>query len=892
MSWDTQLDDAQRALRLVAASPSEARQLATVTYQAAVDHGQLEAASVSQRARGLAEVYLGDIDTAVAHLSQAVLIANRAHLPQVAAEARMSLAFALIRQGRLRRAVSEITSALDTLDATRRGQGLAQRGAIFQQLGRLGEATADYRRALPLLRRADDVVWIQRVFCNRGVLHAFRHEYHLALRDLTDAERLCSESGLTLSSAIVQENLALVQRRLGNVPKALAYLDDAEQTYLAAGAARGSLLLERSEILFSVHLYSEAQQACQDAVAEFERTQQHLSLPEARLLLARVASLNDDPDHAMAEARRAVLEFRRQHRAEWVVVAQCALLLARLDASDEKTPTPGEMERAGHAAAEAAWPATALEMRLRAGLVAVATRRSRSDGLRLLESVSDARRRGTADRRVKGWYATAVLRRETGDRRGSKAAARRGLRIIDEYRRTIAATDLRARVSGLGLELSRLGLGMALESGDPSQVFEWAELSRSRHLRERPALPTDDDPRTTQLLAELRSTVAEIRERHGVPSAQARLLSRQVSLERAIRDATRGRSSHSVAAETRSLRPTDVIAALNGTALVEYVELDEFLSAVCLCDGQVTWHPLGPIAAVGNLLRWLPLEIQRLPRYAPKSPQGRRAIQVLASTTEQLSELLIRPLNRRLGDRPVVVVPTGILQSMPWSLLSTLRERPVTVAPSAGLWLAATQRDRPLGHVLAVAGPGLRAADQEARQVAALYPDGLALVAEDCTVNAVRESVLGVSLLHIAAHGTVRADNPLFSSLLLADGPLTVYDLEQFDLNADTVVMASCESARDVVLAGDEMLGLSAAFLARGVRNVVASVIPVPDASTSKVMVDLHRELARGAPVAEALSAAQRRVDRANPAALAGAAGFVCLGAGTHGDLRARASSD
>src|SRR6185312_7743612 len=124
------------------------------------------------------------------------------------------------------------------------------------------------------------------------------------------------------------------------------------------------------------------------------------------------------------------------------------------------------------------------------------------------------------------------------------------------------------------------------------------------------------------------------------------------------------------------------------------------------------------------------------------------------------------------------------------------------------------------------------------------------LLGPAATVDAVTTSLQKASLLHLAAHGTVRADNPLFSSLRLFDGPLTVYDLERLHHRADTVVLAACESGRDVVLAGDELLGLSASFLSRTTRRVVASVVPVPDAATAPLMVRFHQLMAHGVPVA------------------------------------------
>jgi CHAT domain-containing protein len=138
----------------------------------------------------------------------------------------------------------------------------------------------------------------------------------------------------------------------------------------------------------------------------------------------------------------------------------------------------------------------------------------------------------------------------------------------------------------------------------------------------------------------------------------------------------------------------------------------------------------------------------------------------------------------------------------------------------------------------------------------------------------------GAALAHMAAHGRLSADNPLFSCLTLADGPLVVHDLEHVASLPHTVVLAACDSGRNAVLAGDELLGLGGAFLAGGTAQLVASVVPVPDRETGELMTALHRELATGAVLATALRTVQRRLADESPAAFAAAAGFVCLGAG------------
>ena len=97
------------------------------------------------------------------------------------------------------------------------------------------------------------------------------------------------------------------------------------------------------------------------------------------------------------------------------------------------------------------------------------------------------------------------------------------------------------------------------------------------------------------------------------------------------------------------------------------------------------------------------------------------AVQLTSELGRRLDRGFSGPLRRVVGDRPLVVVPTGRLQTLPWSLLPGCRGRPVTVAPSAALWYLATGRAVRHGPVVAAAGPGLAAAGGEVTAVGRLY---------------------------------------------------------------------------------------------------------------------------------------------------------------------------
>jgi tetratricopeptide (TPR) repeat protein len=875
------VEQARDALRLAGADPARSAALAQAISRQAVRDRDLAALSVAERVLGMTALRLEDPDAALRHLRAAIRQGVRAGSDELAGEARMGLAFALNVRGRARQALREIDTALSCLTGVARARARAQRGAILNQLGRLDEALPDYQAALPVLRRADDLVWVQRVLSNRAVLYGYRQEFTAAEADLHEAEQLCSKLGLDLSLGYAHQNLGWISGLRGDVLTALRYLDLAEQRLRANRAPVGELLTDRCQWLLSVRLLSEARQAAEEAVGEFERQRRNITLPEARVLLAQVAILDGQAGLGLQQASTAVREFGRQGRPRWAALARFTLLRARLAAGPQPGAAPGagvgSLERAAEDLAGAGWTFSALEARILAGQLAAQrgwTSRARAQ----FQQAARHRAKGPALQRAQGWYAESLLRWADGDRRGAAVAARTALRVMDEQRAGLGATDLRAHASGNRVQVAEFGLRMAFETGSPIRVLEWAEQGRASHLMLRPVRPPAD-PGLAATLSELRATVRAISGLRKAGRNTAHLEHRQVALELRIRDHNRRLAPDQAFTPAPPTQVRRLRESVGDAALLEFVQLGDTLHVVTVTKSQIRLCPLCPSTQAYDLVGRAGFALHRLARRGPDDAGIQAARAMLADAAERLDGLLLRPVIREICDRPLVLVPTGALQALPWSILPSCAGRPVTVTPSAALWSTRPPGRGQHGPTLVAAGPGLPGAEAEASAIASLH-DVTALTGEAATVEAVTTAMDGARLAHLAAHGHIHRDNPLFTSLQFADGPLTVYDVERLRRPPRIVVLAACDVGRSVVRAGDEVMGLSVAFLALGTRQVIASVVPVPDAETAPLMIAFHRLLAAGESAAMSMALAQRQLSSGRPAAMAAAAGFVSIGPG------------
>ncbi|HEU0100858.1 MAG TPA: CHAT domain-containing protein [Mycobacteriales bacterium] len=880
--------EARALLRLVDRTPREAEVRALRLLAVARRQGDDAAAAVAGRVAGLSAVHLNRLDSAVVRL-EAAQEHGRAAGRTLAAEAGMSLAFALARRGDGARALRTVSQAVSELTGVARARALVQRGAIAQQFEQLDAALADYRAALPALREAGEWVWVQRVYTNRAVLYVYRGQLEIAHAELTQAERLCTEHGLDLQLAFVVENLAFLHVRRGDVPAALRCLDDAERRHAALGASAGTVLLDRSELLLSVGLAGEARGAAEQAVAELSRTRRYSARPQAQLLLAEACLVGGDLPAARRAAAAAAASFRSQQRSAWAALARQASARCRLADPDRPGPTAQALAKTAAALEEAGWSLAALDSRLLAARAAL-ERGAPGQARALLALSTSPRGRLPVELRVRAWHAEALLRLAEGRPAAALSALRSGVRLVEEHQATLGASDLRSSVTAHRTDLVDLGLELCLKAGRARDVLGWAERGRATALLTRPLQPPAD-PALAQHLVELRGALAGVDEarQRGRP-AQA-LLRRQATIERAVRD--RARQVPGSAARVDYPRVAALASALGDRALVEYVEHRGQLSAVTVVAGRVRLTPLGSTRDVVSLLDHVPLALSRLTRGTSGERSVAAARQLLATVGTRLSALLLDPLLARLGDRRLVVVPSRALSCLPWSLLPGCAGRALTVSPSAALWHRASLRPPRAGPVTVIAGPGLPAAESEAAMIGDVYRDADVLLDTEATVPAVMAALSAAGTAHIAAHGHFRADNPQFSYLRLADGPMTVYDLESLEHVPALVVLAACDTARTSVCLGNEVLGLAAAFLGMGTSALIASLVPVADAAVAPLMVSLHERLRRGASPATALDAVQAEaLGSGSPAQVAAALGLVCLGADHPALPRPRAATE
>lgn len=809
--------------------------------------------------------------TNVGHHERALSLLDQARARATTDDERALIAgtrgYALLELGRLDLAARTADDAVALAGSGDvRGIVLGQRALVRGRAGARDEALADFGEAIALLAHRPE--FLGRCLLNRGTMRLRAGDVHGSAEDFAGAMAAFTDAGLAMQAAKAGHNLGYASMLAGDLVPALRHLDRSRRELGRLSAVnRAFCAISLAEAMLLAGLREEGLAQLAAAAASLGRGHARRSAAEARLVLARHL-VADRPGDALAHARRAVRLFRNmgadaEATAAESIVRGCLLALGRdgPPVREAARDLVGELDRLGLRRERDLLRLRLADAEVQAGNV--------GEFLDLTESEEAEE----ADIRL---LAAEVGCRRDVARGRPRDALERARRALEEYqvvRAGVGSLDLSTSLSQRTRRIAALALDLAVSDGDPALVLAWVERTRAATSRIIPVRPPQDQT-VAGALAELRRLAGE-----------GRQASRQEELRREIREACWDSGAARAALEVVPMERLRAETARRGAAWVGFV-----------AAGDGVWA-----LVVGALCRLLRLDVPRLAERLATITADLDAVAsgaasgagsgvsrvVLASLRGELAALadhLVAPWLGLVGDRPVALSPTGALHRVPWSLLPGLAGRAVSIPRGATEWVAGRREGgdddasigpRPDAPTLLVAGPRLHHADREVAELGDLWgPRARALGGQEATAARVGALADGARVVHIAAHGARSAENPLFSSVDLADGPLYAYDVDRLRHLPDLVVLSACDVGTAATRA-DDPLGLPVALLHAGVRAVIAPVTRVADDVARRFAVALHTRLLSGQTPDAALAGAVACLGDAAPAP------FCCFGDGS-----------
>jgi CHAT domain-containing protein/tetratricopeptide (TPR) repeat protein len=854
---------AETVLASVQADPRAAASAARAILEASDDARERV---VARWAAGFAERELGNLVDAEAQLREAISEAAALGDESLAARIVTSLTLVVMNRGFPAEALQMIEGPIATLTGGDRARALMQRGAIRYRLADFDGALDDHLGAIDDLREAGDGLALARLHVNVGSIQSYRRDFEAAEASLVEAIVLAERDEQWLLAGYAHHNLGHLRALRGDVPAALAAFDVAMHRYEDLGAPpdqMATLMADRARTLADVGLHREAVESVDVAYDLVRRGANTAEAADIALLTAQIRLDGDAVVPADEPARWARDTYAEQGRTGWVPLADLLCVRTRSDITDEERTSmvlslAVELERFG-------W----IEEAQHALTLAAQDLQERGDDDAARVALTGAVRLDavTLKSRTARWLAMARKRALDGDVDGARTAVDAGLDLLRENRSLLGAVELLSRSIETGAELTRLGVELELRRSNASGVLEVLRRAVAVEHSSVAGDPTDEQVETW--LTELRHTVNEVRTTEQDSEQRVMLRRRQAELERWIRDRSRRAPRRQVRPEAmgRSLEARSLPASAADRIVVVESTGDDVVTVNTAQRGSELLRKR-PSTSLRQLVDTIDFALHRLNRAATSAASRDVAMTMLDDAGGELDALLV-PDDIRASTNHVVITPSDVLHGLAWRVLPSLRSRPLTVSSTLGDPAPA----RPHHHPLLVAGPDLAHADAEVRGIRPA-DDAVVLESHESTVERVVAEFARADLVHVACHGTFRSDNPLFSALHLADGDLTIYELERCPSLPRTVILSACNAGQSAVLRGGALLGLANALLQMGVASVIAPLSPVNDERLVPLMRTLHHRLAAGDDAASALAAVSTDdAGRLDPTA----ATFVCF---------------
>ena len=695
--------------------------------------------------------------------------------------------------------------------------------------------------------------------------------YSTALRTAREAAMAVTEAEIEASMG----NLALFRGKYGD---ALTLLETSRRRYAELGMPHQIAIaeLEIAEIYLELNLASDAFDLYESLAPQLRRLKLRGEEARARANFGRAAAVLGKTDAARRELRTA----ERLYKAERNMPGIASVLLSRAKLELSLGQFKKAIAAAG-AAADIFNESENIRGNLSASLIAGEAAAGSGDGENarqiLDQALTEAAKFEQIEVQRSALNLLGVIARQNGNNSEAEKLFKNSIALVEDARTPLPSEEFRMSFLADKLGAYENLANLYLQNKNTREGFEIVERSRSRSLLDS---ITGSGTNRGQAPENLRTALSTLREE--LNWFYSRLdragddESKKLAAEAQLRE-------KKIAAIMRQIGSTATTRSETGTgafdlpqlqtalgekrAFVEFVKFDGVFSAFVITDDSIEYVPaIAAETTVAEILESLHFQFGAM-RYGPTAGAKfhdqlkRRA----DSHLEKLYDLLLRPLELYIGDRDIIVSPAGNLYYVPFHALKAgccyvIESREIVYSPGASIWQAMNARpERKLNNSLLVgyADETIPMVEHEIEELGDVVKQPKILSGGEATFAAFTRSAPDFDLLHIACHGRFRPDNPLFSSLHLADGWVTVRDITTANLRAELVTLSACETGLSKVFAGDEILGLARGFLSAGAGALVLSLWAVNDRAALSLMKNFYEELQRGQTIAASLRTAQ-----------------------------------
>lgn len=839
---------------------------------------------------GIAAITRGKLAAAIVNLDAAAAIFTDLKKEYEAAQTQIAKLYALSLLGRRDEAVEcgeKILRVFERFgDETAAGKVEKNLGNIVSRHELHELAEKFYLSAQKRFSRLADLEELTMVENGLAITYSAVNDFRRAEKFYAQALRRAQAAEMLLTEAEIEASMGSLALFRGKLDAALKYLELSRRKYETLEMPHQTAIaeLEIADAYLELNLLDEALAIYETVAEKFKRLKMRGEEARARANFGRVAAAKNDLPTARKQlktAARLYLTANNRSGAAAVEIAQANLELGQRNYR-KSLLIYDEIERL---------LSDSVNWRLK-----LSARFIKAEALR---NTGEAE---TAEKELEAIYAESVKHEQSNiaqaaqlslgkiavARRDFKSAERhfkKAIRLIENVRAPLAAEEFRMAFLADKLAPYECLAKIYLAQNKPGKALMMLERARARSLSE----DISENPaatETTPTAENLQKRLADSREELnwfysrltraaeseiGRLQAEASRLEKEIAvLQRQISSTNSHRAElNSPTAKSDVRRFKELRQSLGKRrALIEFVVFGGVFSAFVVTDRRIRYFgDLAREADITARLESLHFQFGAL-RYGA-SNIGNYSAELKNRADFYLGELykkLFAPLERAVGGRDVIIVPVGAAHYVPFHALFDGRRylietREIVHAPSATVrqFLASKPRGKS-GSALLIgyADERIPLVDREIEDLRGIFSESESFTGERATVAAFTGNAARFDVLHLACHGQFRPESPLFSSLHLADGWLTVRDIAAQKLKAELVTLSACETGIHKIFAGEEILGLARGFLSAGAKSMLLSLWTVSDETTTELMRLFYERRQAGRTTAQALQAAQR----------------------------------